>query len=162
LYASADSTKKIAMSSGVRDAFIVAYKGGNRTLLNRSSMMSKEEASTLPAKLSVSASAAKSEPVTTSSELPSGTIYKVQIGAFRQKPSQRSLDNFQRISSNTISNETTASGLQLYYSGSFTDLNSALFAKNLIAANGIKDAFVVAFSNGKKVPVSQPKVSFKK
>ncbi len=162
-YASADSTKRMAITTGVKDAFIVKYKNGNGSTVNQTNREKKENESSVPVNVkSQDATVTSTKPETTSASVTSGLIYKVQIGAFRQKLTESALDNFQKISSNSISNETTPSGLQLYYSGSFTDLNSALFSKNVIAANGIKDAFVVAFSDGKKIPVNSSKLAAKK
>ncbi len=162
-YASADSTKRMAITTGVKDAFIVKYNTGNGSAVSQVSREKKENASTLPVDVkSPDAPSTSIKSENKSASVISGLVYKVQIGAFRQKLTESALDNFQKISSNTISNETMSSGLQLYYSGSFTDLNAAMFSKNIIAANGIKDAFVVAFSNGKKIPVNTSKLASKK
>jgi hypothetical protein len=156
-YASADSSKKAAINAGVKDAFIVVYKSGERTALHPVTTAKKEN-TVDQNRASSSVNTIQVKDVSTSSEI----IYKVQIGAFRQPLSEKSINHFQKISSNSISNETTSSGLQVYYSGSFSDLNSALFAKNLIVANGVKDAFIVAFANGKKFSVNSLKTLSKK
>jgi len=61
-----------------------------------------------------------------------------------------------------ITSETTTSGLTIFYAGAFTDAQSATAAKQEIVSGGIKDAFIAAFSDGKKNPVSSIGSSAKK
>lgn len=82
-------------------------------------------------------------------ELPEGILYKVQIGAFRNAISPAIFKGM-----NPLTGETTPQGYIRYTAGIFTSFESADKAKDAIHALGFKDAFVVAFYNGKRLPVS--------
>jgi hypothetical protein len=83
-------------------------------------------------------------------ELPTGLVYKVQIGAFRNPISP---EIYKGIS--PVTAETTASGLTRYTAGLFTQFSNADAAKNEIRGMGYRDAFVVAFYNGKRISVDE-------
>ena len=87
-----------------------------------------------------------STPIPVNPPMPSGLIYKVQIGAFRNAIKQ---DAFKGIK--PITGESTNSGLTRYSAGEFTNFEEADFAKDEIRGIGYKDAFVVAYRNGKRV-----------
>ncbi len=91
-----------------------------------------------------------SKPIPIDEKLPEGLIYKVQIGAFRSAIRQ---DLFKGIT--PITGETTPQGYTRYTAGVFSTLESANNAKDEIRRSGYKDAFVVAFLNGKRVAILQ-------
>lgn len=93
-------------------------------------------------------SAAK--PIPVNEKLPEGVVYKVQIGAFRN-PIQPEV--FKGMS--PITAETTPQGLTRYTAGLFTKFTTADKVKEEIRSLGYKDAFVVAFLNGKRIPIIQ-------
>ncbi len=153
LYASADSSKRIAVRSGVKDAFIVAYRNGNHVSLNAvRSIIKKEDVQNENVK-ATEESVATDHPSALVSSTSLQVIYKVQLGAFRHKLTDESMNKFKTMSSFEISQETTASGMNIIYAGSFTDLNLAAAAMTELATKGSKDAFVAAFSRGKKMQI---------
>lgn len=81
-------------------------------------------------------------------KLPDGLIFKVQLGAFRNSIPQ---NLFKGIS--PISGETTQNGFIRYTAGLFLKCETVENAKNEIKQLGYKDAFVVAFFNGKRIPL---------
>ncbi|MBI2269798.1 MAG: PD40 domain-containing protein [Bacteroidetes bacterium] len=85
-------------------------------------------------------------PIPIDPKLPEGLVFKVQIGAFKNPIAQ---DAFRGM--NPISAETTQRGLIRYTAGLFRDLSPANAAKSRIQAIGYRDAFVVAFYNGKRI-----------
>lgn len=89
-------------------------------------------------------------PIPINEKLPEGLIYKVQIGAFKTAIKQ---DAFGGIT--PVSGETTPQGFTRYTAGIFTTLDGANKARDEIRSLGYRDAFVVAFLNGKRVPISQ-------
>ena len=89
-------------------------------------------------------------PIPINKKLPEGLIFKVQIGAFR-KPIPQNL--FQGMS--PITGETTSQGFIRYTAGLFEKYATADKVKNKIIDLGYKDAFVVAFLNGKRIPINQ-------
>ncbi|MFI5149427.1 MAG: hypothetical protein ACHQRM_06805 [Bacteroidia bacterium] len=82
-------------------------------------------------------------------KLPEGLLFKVQIGAFRH---QISGEKFRGL--NPLTAETTPQGFYRYTAGVFTHFEKADKAKGEIRAMGFNDAFVVAFYNGKRIPIN--------
>jgi hypothetical protein len=87
-----------------------------------------------------------SKPIPVNEKLPEGLIFKVQIGAFRNPIPQ---DLFKGMS--PITGETTPQGFTRYTAGLFTTFATADKVKDEIRALGYRDAFVVAFLNGKRI-----------
>lgn len=85
-------------------------------------------------------------PIPMDVKLPEGLIFKVQIGAFKNLIPQ---DLFKGM--NPLSGETTKPGVIRYTAGLFRDLKPATSAKDRIKGLGYKDAFIVAFFNGKRI-----------
>ena len=90
------------------------------------------------------------KPIPVNEKLPEGLVFKVQIGAFKKPIPQ---DLFKGIT--PITGETTTQGFTRYTAGVFIKFATADFAKNQIRDFGYKDAFVVAFLNGKRISMSQ-------
>ncbi|HEY6160033.1 MAG TPA: hypothetical protein VI112_02390, partial [Bacteroidia bacterium] len=89
----------------------------------------------------------KTKPIPLNEKLPEGLVFKVQVGAFRNPIPQ---DLFRGIT--PLTGETTSTGLTRYTAGIFTQPDNALKARDQIRGMGYKDAFVVAFLNGKRIP----------
>ena len=75
-----------------------------------------------------------------------GLFYSVQIGVYNKKVSLEQLLNLRPIYYEVLSNKTTR-----YISGKYATKKEAKRAKNKIVALGIKDAYIVAYKNGKKI-----------
>jgi hypothetical protein len=88
----------------------------------------------------------KANPIPIDQPLPEGLIFKVQIGAFKTRPDDNA---FGKIT--PIAGETTASGYTRYTAGAFDEFASANGAKRDLNKNGFKDAYVVAYFNGKRI-----------
>jgi hypothetical protein len=89
-----------------------------------------------------------STPIPVNTPLPSGVIFKVQIGAFRNAIRQ---DAFKGIK--PITGESTGTGLTRYSAGAFNNFAEADLAKDEIRGIGYSDAFVVAYRNGERISV---------
>lgn len=92
----------------------------------------------------------KSNPIPINAALPTGIIFKVQIGAFRNPIPQDLFKGF-----DPINGETSASGVTRYTAGYFKNIEAANSAKREINGIGYKDAFVVAFCNGKRISIAE-------
>ncbi len=90
------------------------------------------------------------KPIPVNEKLPEGLIFKVQIGAFRNPIPQ---DLFKGMS--PITGETTPQGFTRYTAGVFTTFTTADKVKNEIRELGYRDAFVVAFLNGKRISMNE-------
>jgi len=82
--------------------------------------------------------------------MPSGIVFKVQVGAFRNEVPA---DAFSDMT--PLTGETTSSGLIRYTAGMFTGIEGAQRAQQLVRERGYRDAFVVAYRDGKRIPVSE-------
>ncbi len=80
--------------------------------------------------------------------LPEGIVYKVQVGAFRNAIPQSHFAEFA-----PIMGETVGTGITRYTVGLFKGFTSADLAKAEIRGLGYRDAFVVAFRNGVRIPL---------
>jgi epidermal growth factor receptor substrate 15 len=84
--------------------------------------------------------------------LPAGIVYKVQVGAFRNPIPQDLYADFAPVSGERLDN-----GITRYTAGLFMQFGSADEAKNLIRTLGYRDAFVVAFRDGKRISLNDAK-----
>jgi hypothetical protein len=80
--------------------------------------------------------------------LPQGIIYKIQMGAFSQPVDPERFKGIVPISGETVN----ASGVKKYYAGLFNKMADAEKVLIKIKEYGFKDAYVVAFYDGKQVP----------
>ena len=102
--------------------------------------LSKTQAST--GKKNVSPSSRRSSSVDESR----GVIFKVQLGAFRRKDLQK-YDNSENFSAED------ENGVQKYTIGVFTDYWEADTFKKYLREMGVKDAWVVSYKDGQRIPI---------
>ena len=81
-----------------------------------------------------------------------GVFFTIQVGVYSKEVTIGQLNNLSPLNS-----ERTASGLIRYTSGMFTTLEEANAVKERIRADGITDAFLVAYSNGVKTNIAAAK-----
>lgn len=91
-----------------------------------------------------------SNPIPLDAPLPDGLVYKVQIGAFKNPIPQNLFKGL-----NPITAESTPLGLKRYTAGLFRKFENAYNAKLQVNELGYKDAFIVAFFNGKRIQLSE-------
>ena len=91
----------------------------------------------------------EAQPIQFDPELPSGLVYKVQIGAFNKRIPPGNFRGFAPITA-----ENAGGGLLRYTAGLFEQFGTADVAKNEIRKLGYQDAFVVAYYNGKRIQTS--------
>jgi hypothetical protein len=80
--------------------------------------------------------------------MPKGVYYAVQIGAFRNAIPQNLYNEFA-----PIHGETIKEGVTRYTAGFFLDFDNADQVKLDIRRMGYSDAFVVAYRDGKRIPL---------
>jgi hypothetical protein len=90
----------------------------------------------------------ENNPIPIDPKLPSGPFLKVQVGAFRNPINPAIYKNFA-----PVTGESKGDGITRYTVGYFTNLESAIKARDEIRAMGYKDAFVVGFEDGKRTSV---------
>ncbi|QQR87078.1 MAG: hypothetical protein IPJ76_02300 [Flavobacteriales bacterium] len=82
--------------------------------------------------------------------LPAGLVYKVQIGAFKYPITDELFSDMTPISGETLGN-----GMVRYMAGMFTQYANADAAKQQVRDRGYRDAFVVAYMDGKRIGLSE-------
>jgi len=88
----------------------------------------------------------KTKPIPLNEKLPEGLVFRVQIGAFKNPIAT---DQFKGLA--PVGGETTPQGFIRYQAGLFDKYNNANAVKNDLKKLGYKDAFVVAYLNGKRI-----------
>ena len=90
------------------------------------------------------------QPIPIDPVLPSGVIYKVQVGAFRNAIPQDLFSEFAPLAGEALQN-----GITRYTAGLFVDYTNANVAKSAIRDLGYSDAFVVAFRDGQRISLAE-------
>jgi hypothetical protein len=90
------------------------------------------------------------EPIPVDPPLPSGVIFKVQIGAFRN---QIPVEHFTGLTPLTA--EKLDNGITRFSVGIFYDMPTARLAQAQVRSVGYDDAFIVAFLNGERISINQ-------
>ncbi len=80
--------------------------------------------------------------------MPQGIVFKVQIGAFRNAIREEAFSDM-----TPVMGENTESGLVRYTAGLFTGFQQAAVAKEKVRDRGYRDAFVVAYRDGVRIPL---------
>ena len=90
------------------------------------------------------------KPIPFDSEIEDGLVFRVQIGAFK---TQLPNTTFKGLS--PLNGETTKNGYYRYTAGNFNKIEAANAVKNDLRKLGYRDAFVVAYRNGKRISASE-------
>ncbi|MCD6367007.1 MAG: hypothetical protein J7L46_05655, partial [Bacteroidales bacterium] len=152
---------------GYRDAFIVAYKDGNRIPIYQArnfisqsgnenyQVLAQEEINKIKNRTNSTnvttttthiQETTVTQPSYSSISEKQDLIYTVQIGVFKNVPKQ---SFFRGLS--PLYEEKTPYGFIRYFTGSFNSKAKATAEKDKIVRLGIHDAFVTAYYNGKRI-----------
>jgi hypothetical protein len=82
--------------------------------------------------------------------MPDGLVFKVQIGAFRSAVPEQTFSDMTPVMGESVGN-----GLVRYTAGLFTSFDQAAGAKDKVRDRGYRDAFVVAYRNGQRIPLGE-------
>lgn len=83
-------------------------------------------------------------------DVPSGLVYRVQVGAFAKPVKEELFKEF-----NPVSGEKMNSGITRYMAGYFNNRNAVMNARNQIQALGYTDAFPVAYCDGERISMQE-------
>ncbi len=170
---------------GFSDAFIVAYNNGLKMPVSRARQIeragrqdtvatmaanspdpqspdgntgrparqSPDAAAAIPAR---SASTSRSPDVAVTN--PSGVVFKIQLGAFRQIVSSAVFRNWQNLAgSKNVDYHRNNDGLFVYSMGNFNTFEEADRMRINLRTQGISDAFIVPYQNDRRITMEQAK-----
>jgi hypothetical protein len=86
-----------------------------------------------------------------------GVVFKIQIGAFNEEVPLAIANKFLRIARMGVKNYEDERGLTVYTVGAYANYEDANKAKAAVVSQGITDAFIVAYSDGKKITIDEAK-----
>ena len=176
-YENANAVKNDLKNLGYNDAFVVAYYNGVRINLNEATTKAKEAGQNIElatsnntsAGLAANANISKNntvanttnntnvnstETVVVTNELEklNGLLYTVQIGVYSKQVTRSQL-----FSLKPIYTEQLPSGLYRYTAGIYNQSDKIIEDKRKVVDLGVKDAFISAYYNGKRVPFTDGK-----
>jgi hypothetical protein len=167
-YTEAIQARNEIRQMGYADAFIVAYK--NRERVRYSELMTAAERANasgenaIPTNTNLTNTAPispvidvnyYSDPLAVPANLiekTEGIFFTVQIGVYA-KPSRNTILN----TYSDLHVEKLPNGQVRYTSGKFQTVAEVLKQRNFVRANGIPDAFITAYKNGKRISVPDAK-----
>lgn len=90
------------------------------------------------------------KPIPMNKPLPSGVVYKIQVGAFRSEIPSETFGNMK-----PLVGESAGNGLIRYTVGLFKNFSDAEQALERVKTLGYGDAFIVSYFNSSRVPVTE-------
>ena len=158
-YTEAIQARNEIRQMGYGDAFIIAYK--NRERVRYSDLMTEAERASSTGETNITAAAPVvdvtyySDPLAVSAKLietTQGVFFTVQIGVYA-KPTRNTVLN----TYSDLHVEKLANGQIRYTSGKFQTIADVNKQRDFVRANGIPDAFIAAYKNGKRISVPDAK-----
>jgi hypothetical protein len=96
-------------------------------------------------------------PIPADIAIPSGAFYRIQLGVFSKKVKWDAFGGLSPITSESVAGKPVTR----YYTGKFTNFESAKAALNIVKSKGYKDGFIAAWYNGQKL-AAEKVVEFEK
>jgi hypothetical protein len=163
----ANAVKNDLRNLGYSDAFVVVYYNGKRISLGEAmAMMEKDGIKMDPnapqtagitgkanvPKAIVNTAIQESVEVTKELEQTNGLLYTIQIGVYTKQVSKPQILRLKPVFREQLSN-----GLFRYTAGIYIDSERLMSDKNKVVEMGVKDAFVSAYLNGKRISYADAK-----
>lgn len=91
-------------------------------------------------------------------EVPTGIVYKIQIGSFKGKIPDASNKLIKKLSIiRKVENHVDEKGYKVYTTGNLRSHAEAVILLGQVKQEGVKNAVITAYQNGKKIPVTEAK-----
>ncbi len=149
-FAEANARKAEVNAAGVKDAFVTAYRGGQR--------ISAADAQNNTAVTGTQTTNTTTAPAATNT---AGIVFKVQIGAYRNEVPVETTTLFFKLPSK-VEYYKDADGVTIFTVGEFSNPDEARKLKDQVMAAGLKDAFLVAYQGKEKISVDKALLLIKK
>jgi hypothetical protein len=170
-YGDALAQRNAVRAAGVPDAFVVAFYNGRKISVGRARTITVTEQPAQPVRNQQQNTRVETNQTTEQrpqnvepqqSNTPetvqpkyNSVVFKVQLGAYKNNIPIEVVNAFISISVNGIEKITDNNGVTIYLTGNFDNYEDAKTLRDEIASNGIPEAFVVAFGDGKKITVDE-------
>jgi hypothetical protein len=131
-----------------------------RRAREQEAVRNQEEIADTPLLISASDLFNRSEPASQNQqhENENELVYKIQIGAYSRGLPSYVEREFKKLSLiRKIDNYTDEKGVVVYTTGNLSNLDDAIKMQNQVRQEGIEDAFVVPYFNGKRITLEQAK-----
>jgi hypothetical protein len=168
----ANAVKNDLRRLGYNDAFVVVYYNGKRISLGEALSIMNEQGKTVdpnaPQTAGITTEAnvpkaaapvqgtviAAQENVVVTRELEqiNGLLYTIQIGVYNKQITRKQILSLKPIFTERLNN-----GLFRYTAGIYSNADRLITDKRKVVDFGVKDAFVSAYLNGKRIPFSEGK-----
>lgn len=163
----ANAVKNDLRNLGYRDAFVVVYFNGKRITLGEALAMMNQEGKTVDPnapqtagitantnvpKAAVNKAIQETVVVTKELEQIDGLLYTIQIGVYTKQITKPQLLNLRPIFREQLTN-----GLYRYTAGIYNNPEKILSDKTKIIDLGVRDAFVSAYLNGRRISFVEAK-----
>lgn len=161
----ANAVKNDLRNLGYSDAFVVVYFNGKRITLAEALAEMERQGKTVDAtapqtagitsnvnvpKAAVNTAIQEAVTITKELEQIDGLLYTIQIGVYTKQVSKPQILNLKPIFREQLTN-----GLYRYTAGIYNNPEKILLDKARVVDMGIRDAFVSAYLNGKRIPFNE-------
>jgi len=87
-------------------------------------------------------------------EAPSGIVYKIQLGAYKGKVPDSAAKSIKKLSAiRKVENFKDGKGVLIYTTGILKNYEEAVTMQNQVKQEGIKNATITAYQNGKRITI---------
>lgn len=156
--ASARKQRDLAKQRGINDAFIIAYRDGKRMNVDEATRIAETQGNNVFADNTSTGNTAAANSTELSGANSGNTMYRVQIGAYKEQVPTDVVSKFLAIASvQGLDQIKSDNGMTFYTVGNYNSYDQATQMKNGLVSQGMTDAFVVAFSGNKKISVEDAK-----
>ncbi len=144
----ANKRKAEINAAGIGDAFVTAYKNGQRIAV--------ADAQANTATIAATNNATSTANTTTANNAANagGIVFKVQVGAFAKEVPVETTTLFFNLPSK-VEYYKDVNGITIFNVGNFTNVEDARKLKDQVIAAGLKDAFLVAYQGKEKISVEK-------
>ena len=152
-YNTANNVKNELRKIGYRDAYVVCYYNGKRISRSESLSMSKTNENTDIVANQTSSLIVNTPEIKKELTKINGLLFTIQIGLYNKQINGESILNLKPIYSDMAPN-----GLYRYTAGIYNNIDNILKDRKRVADEiGIKDAFISAYLNGKRISFNEGK-----
>jgi len=142
----ANKRKAEINTAGIADAFVIAYKGGQRIAV------ADAQAAGTAAGANTTVTATKNNSAATVNA--ANITFKVQVGAYAKDVPVETTTLFFNLPAK-VEYYKDASGITIFNVGNFTSIDDARKLKDQVLAAGLTDAFIVAYQGKEKISVDK-------